>query len=81
MKPIIKRKIVIENRSQRTIRVVIEPTGDERTLTTRENVSMELTLRDEADLKDDLTIDYHDNAIVLFEEGDIDIEFLDKNGP
>lgn len=73
----IKRKIQIENRSNRNISVIIEPLGNERPLRPKDKILIDLTMWEDVDTKDHIAIDYHDDYIILFEEGDIDMDFCD----
>jgi hypothetical protein len=68
----------IENHSTREISVIIEPTGDEKPLQPKEKLLIDLTLWEHLDTRDRISIRYHDDFIILFEEGDIDMDFIDK---
>jgi hypothetical protein len=74
----IKRKISIANCSDKMMSVVIEPLGDERNLAPKEKLLIDLTMWEDIDVRDHITIHYHNDHIVLFEDGDIDMDFCNQ---
>lgn len=76
----IKRNIQIANHSDKEISVIIEPLGDERPLAPKKKILIDLTMWEDLDTRDHITIHYHDDCIILFEEGDIDMDFRDDTG-
>ncbi|MFC2251947.1 hypothetical protein ACETRX_20095 [Labrys portucalensis] len=77
MSSIIKRKICIRNETENEIRVVIEPYWEERSLSPNNKIHIDLRLHEHVDMNDQISISHYNDAIVLFQDGDIDMEFSD----
>ncbi|WP_448950601.1 hypothetical protein [Labrys neptuniae] len=73
----IKRRIRIANESNKVIEVIIEPHCHEKILNPKEGVYIDIEMWEDRDTRDNIVIKYYDNAIVLFEDGDIDMEFYE----
>ncbi|WP_156771787.1 hypothetical protein [Labrys sp. WJW] len=78
MQPPVKRRIHIKNKSEKNIDVIIEPYSHERPLKSNENLYIDITMWKEKDVSEHISIFYCNDAIVLFEESDIDMEFYEE---